>query len=155
MGIGGDARVQALDGQAGRRAAMRKPGWRRVGKKNARWVGARGLRAAGGNRGRSGALPKKTAARAADLREQLGSRRAQRGPGAASRARTPLIHPSVTAAAVAAVVADWTGIPVGRMVRDEAQSVLHLADHAGAPRHRPAPRAGHGGAPRADRCARG
>lgn len=41
---------------------------------------------------------------------------------------TPMIHPSVDAAAVAAVVADWTGIPVGRMVRDEAQAILALAD---------------------------
>lgn len=40
---------------------------------------------------------------------------------------SPMVHPCVTAAAVAAVVADWTGIPVGRMVRDEAQSVLDLA----------------------------
>ncbi|WP_028352753.1 type VI secretion system ATPase TssH [Bordetella petrii] len=40
----------------------------------------------------------------------------------------PLIYPAVDAAAVASVVADWTGIPVGRMVRDEAQSVLRLAD---------------------------
>ncbi|MBV7483535.1 type VI secretion system ATPase TssH [Bordetella sp. BOR01] len=39
-----------------------------------------------------------------------------------------LIYPAVDAAAVASVVADWTGIPVGRMVRDEAQSVLRLAD---------------------------
>lgn len=40
----------------------------------------------------------------------------------------PLIFPSVDANAVAAVVADWTGIPVGRMVKDEANSVLNLAD---------------------------
>lgn len=40
----------------------------------------------------------------------------------------PLIFPSVDASAVAAVVADWTGIPVGRMVKDEANSVLNLAD---------------------------
>ncbi|WP_459615756.1 type VI secretion system ATPase TssH [Bordetella sp. 2513F-2] len=40
----------------------------------------------------------------------------------------PLIHPAVDAAAVASVVADWTGIPVGRMVRDEARAVLELAD---------------------------
>lgn len=39
-----------------------------------------------------------------------------------------LIYPAVDAAAVASVVADWTGIPVGRMVRDEAKSVLRLAD---------------------------
>lgn len=40
----------------------------------------------------------------------------------------PLILPSVDEQAVAAVVADWTGIPVGRMVKDEVQAVLRLAD---------------------------
>ncbi len=44
----------------------------------------------------------------------------------------PLILPSVDQQAVASVVADWTGIPVGRMVRNEAQAVLNLAEHAGA-----------------------
>ncbi|SAK74822.1 Clp protease ATPase [Caballeronia hypogeia] len=39
----------------------------------------------------------------------------------------PLIMPGVDAHAVASVVQDWTGIPVGRMVRDEAASVLDLA----------------------------
>ncbi|TVQ84386.1 MAG: type VI secretion system ATPase TssH [Chromatiaceae bacterium] len=40
----------------------------------------------------------------------------------------PLILPSVDGQAVAAVVADWTGIPVGRMVKDEVQAVLDLAE---------------------------
>ncbi len=40
----------------------------------------------------------------------------------------PLILPSVDAQAVASVVADWTGIPVGRMVRDEIATVLDLAE---------------------------
>ena len=40
----------------------------------------------------------------------------------------PLIFPSVDEQAVAAVVADWTGIPVGRMVKNEIQAVLALAD---------------------------
>lgn len=40
----------------------------------------------------------------------------------------PLILPSVDAQAVASVVADWTGIPVGRMVKNEIESVLRLAD---------------------------
>jgi type VI secretion system protein VasG len=40
----------------------------------------------------------------------------------------PLILPAVDEAAVAAVVADWTGIPVGRMVKNEIQAVLNLAD---------------------------
>ena len=41
---------------------------------------------------------------------------------------TPLILPSVDAQAVASVVADWTGIPVGRMVKNEIETVLGLAD---------------------------
>jgi type VI secretion system protein VasG len=40
----------------------------------------------------------------------------------------PLILPSVDAQAVASVVADWTGIPVGRMVKNEIEAVLNLAD---------------------------
>ncbi|MBM4039863.1 MAG: type VI secretion system ATPase TssH [Planctomycetes bacterium] len=44
---------------------------------------------------------------------------------------TPLILPSVEASAVAAVVSDWTGIPLGRMVKDEMAAVLRLADTMG------------------------
>ncbi len=40
----------------------------------------------------------------------------------------PLILPSVDAQAVASVIADWTGVPVGRMVKDEVQTVLNLAE---------------------------
>src|SRR6516225_10082030 len=40
----------------------------------------------------------------------------------------PLILPSVDEQAVASVLADWTGIPVGRMVKNEIQAVLTLAD---------------------------
>ena len=41
---------------------------------------------------------------------------------------SPLILPSVDAQAIASVVADWTGIPVGRMVKNEAEAVLKLGD---------------------------
>jgi len=41
---------------------------------------------------------------------------------------SPLILPSVDEQAVASVVADWTGIPVGRMVKNEVQAILQLAD---------------------------
>ncbi|MBE0543998.1 MAG: type VI secretion system ATPase TssH [Verrucomicrobia bacterium] len=41
---------------------------------------------------------------------------------------SPLVFPSVDANAIAAVVADWTGIPVGRMVKNEIEQVLKLAD---------------------------
>ena len=40
----------------------------------------------------------------------------------------PLVFSSVDEQAVASVVADWTGIPVGRMVKNEIQAVLNLAD---------------------------
>jgi type VI secretion system protein VasG len=41
----------------------------------------------------------------------------------------PLILPTVDAQAVATVVGDWTGIPVGRMVKDEIETVLNLAEN--------------------------
>jgi type VI secretion system protein VasG len=41
---------------------------------------------------------------------------------------SPLVFPSVDANAIASVVADWTGIPVGRMVKNEIEQVLGLAD---------------------------
>jgi type VI secretion system protein VasG len=41
---------------------------------------------------------------------------------------SPLILPSVDEQAVASVVQDWTGVPVGRMVKNEIETVLKLAD---------------------------
>ena len=41
---------------------------------------------------------------------------------------SPLILPSVDEHAVASVVQDWTGVPVGRMVKNELDAVLKLAD---------------------------
>jgi type VI secretion system protein VasG len=46
----------------------------------------------------------------------------------ALQGESPLILPTVDAQSVAAVVADWTGIPVGRMVKNEIDTVLKLAD---------------------------
>ncbi|WP_445372272.1 type VI secretion system ATPase TssH [Methylomonas sp. HW2-6] len=54
-----------------------------------------------------------------DLQTQL---REQQG-------ESPLILPTVDHQAVAAVVQDWTGIPVGRMVKNEIETVLKLADN--------------------------
>jgi type VI secretion system protein VasG len=39
-----------------------------------------------------------------------------------------MIYAHVDEQAVASVVSDWTGIPVGRMVKDEVETVLSLAD---------------------------
>ncbi|OED39496.1 ClpV1 family T6SS ATPase [Chromatiales bacterium (ex Bugula neritina AB1)] len=40
----------------------------------------------------------------------------------------PLILPTVDQQAVGSVVQDWTGVPVGRMVKDEMETVLNLAN---------------------------
>jgi type VI secretion system protein VasG len=53
-----------------------------------------------------------------DLQQQL----------AELQGESPLILPSVDSQAIASVVADWTGIPVGRMVKNEAEAVLKLGD---------------------------
>jgi len=46
----------------------------------------------------------------------------------ALQGETPLVLSSVDEGAVASVVADWTGIPLGRMMRDEIDTILRLAD---------------------------
>jgi len=43
----------------------------------------------------------------------------------------PMILPQVDEVVVAAIVSDWTGIPVGRMVQDEVSAVLGLPDLLG------------------------
>jgi type VI secretion system protein VasG len=60
--------------------------------------------------------------------EALAELRARQVDLHALQGETPLILPSVDGQAVASVVADWTGIPVGRMVKDEVKAVLSLAD---------------------------
>ena len=45
----------------------------------------------------------------------------------ALQGETPLILPTVDYQAVAAVVGDWTGIPVGRMARNEMETILKVA----------------------------
>ena len=59
------------------------------------------------------------------LREQLAELQAQM---AELQGENPLILPSVDGTAIGQVVADWTGIPVGRMVKNEIESILNLAD---------------------------
>jgi type VI secretion system protein VasG len=57
-------------------------------------------------------------ARLAELKSRL----------AALQGDAPLILPGVDAGVIAGVVADWTGIPVGKMLKNELDAVLHLAD---------------------------
>jgi type VI secretion system protein VasG len=77
-----------------------------------------------------------------ELRQKLRSGAAGQADGAATLEETrrletelkglqgenPLILPEVNEQAVASVVADWTGIPVGRMVKNEIQNILNLSD---------------------------
>jgi type VI secretion system protein VasG len=59
----------------------------------------------------------------ADLMEQL---RMVQSRLAELQGETPLILPTVDYQAVAAVVGDWTGIPVGRMARNEMETILNV-----------------------------
>lgn len=45
--------------------------------------------------------------------------------------QTPLVHPWVDEQTIAEVLSDWTGIPSGKMLQDEIESVLHLEQHLG------------------------
>lgn len=59
----------------------------------------------------------------ASLREQLDSAREQL---AALQGESPLIKVNVDSQAIAEVVANWTGIPVGKMVSNEIKAILDL-----------------------------
>ena len=45
-----------------------------------------------------------------------------------SQGEEPLVHAEVNSAAIAETVSSWTGIPLGRMVANELQTVLNLKD---------------------------
>lgn len=70
------------------------------------------------------ALPADDPARA-EVRAELDAIRAELK---AVQGFEPMVLPVVDAAAVAQIIAGWTGIPVGRMVADEIQTVLRLKD---------------------------
>ena len=71
------------------------------------------------------AAPALTEQRRSELLEQLRPLQQQLSQ---VQGEQPLILPSVDYQAVASVVADWTGIPVGRMARNEIDTVMRLAD---------------------------
>jgi type VI secretion system protein VasG len=71
-----------------------------------------------------GGTPPMTAAEQDQARVRLGELQAEL---ATVQGESPLVLPSVDEQAVGSVVSDWTGIPVGRMVKDEMATVLNLA----------------------------
>ena len=70
------------------------------------------------------APPPQDVAERAGLVEQL---KAVQEKLALLQGETPLILPTVDYQAVAAVVGDWTGIPVGRMAKNEMETILKVA----------------------------
>ncbi|MBO0798833.1 MAG: type VI secretion system ATPase TssH, partial [Blastocatellia bacterium] len=64
------------------------------------------------NNGEGGSLRAELARLNAELREVQGE--------------TPLLQPVVTSQTIAEVISGWTGIPVGKMLADEINTVLHL-----------------------------
>jgi type VI secretion system protein VasG len=71
------------------------------------------------------AAKKLTDAERASIREELAQAQADL---AEIQAEEPLMQVSVDGQAVAEVIANWTGIPVGRMVSNEIRTVLGLKD---------------------------
>ena len=72
-----------------------------------------------------------TAADSADRGRLLDELKREQDRLSELQGEAPLIMPSVDAQAVASVVADWTGIPVGRMVKNELEAVLRLGETLG------------------------
>lgn len=93
----------------------------------ARWELERGL-AAGILEHRLTITTTESALRARSSREALGDLEAVLG---AAQGDAPLVHTEVDEAVVAAIVADWTGIPVTRMVADDVVTVMALPQTLG------------------------
>ena len=62
-----------------------------------------------------------------ERQQLLGELAELQGKLSALQGESPLILPSVDEVAVGSVVQDWTGVPVGRMVKNEIETVLNLA----------------------------
>ena len=59
-----------------------------------------------------------------ELKEALAELRELQG-------KNPLMNVEVTPEIIARVISDWTGIPLGKMVRDEAEVLLHFKERLG------------------------
>jgi len=86
--------------------------------------GAQPVEGTGSTLETAAAEPVQNEAERAALKEQL---QAVQAKLTALQGETPLILPTVDYQAVAAVVGDWTGIPVGRMAKNEMETILNIA----------------------------
>src|SRR5215470_6916738 len=66
--------------------------------------------------------------RAADLGEMRVELSSLAAELASLQGENPLVRPYVDGGTIAEVIAGWTGIPVGKMLKDEIQTVLRLKD---------------------------
>lgn len=113
----------------------------RLGQLEARWASERGLvdkilalreRLRSGSQPVDDAVVPLTAAGSDERARTVLELRGLQHELNALQGEKPLILPSVDEQAIAAVVGDWTGIPVGRMLKNEIETVLKLAEVAGA-----------------------
>ncbi|MFL6632564.1 MAG: type VI secretion system ATPase TssH, partial [Massilia sp.] len=86
--------------------------------------GAQPVEGTGSKLETAAAEPAQNASERAALKEQL---QAVQAKLTALQGENPLILPTVDYQAVAAVVGDWTGIPVGRMAKNEMETILNIA----------------------------
>jgi type VI secretion system protein VasG len=86
--------------------------------------GAQPVEGTGSKLETAAAEPAQNESERAALKEQL---QAVQAKLTALQGENPLILPTVDYQAVAAVVGDWTGIPVGRMAKNEMETILNIA----------------------------
>jgi type VI secretion system protein VasG len=75
---------------------------------------------------RKEAEDKAAAAEETALEEAKAALEAKRRELAEAQGENPMVLPLVDTQAVSAVISEWTGIPLGRMVKDEIRSILSL-----------------------------
>ncbi|WP_279058517.1 ATP-dependent chaperone ClpB [Mobiluncus mulieris] len=67
----------------------------------------------------------------AEKHDAVSARHATHEAGEGETETTPMIAEKVDAAEIAEVVASWTGIPVGKLLRGESEKLLHMEDYLG------------------------
>jgi type VI secretion system protein VasG len=127
LGVDHAERLAEIEGGAPRRR-RRSSGSRRGGRRRARW--SRRSAAAGADRGGGDARRGARGRRRRPRRAAHDPRRAERGPRAL-QGETPLMRVEVDASIVGEVISGWTGVPVGKMLRDQLGMVLALERHLG------------------------